>query len=357
MTTPTIPPAVVRGTSLKDMLSREAAASQGATQKPSEGRRIAIDLLDANPFQHRAAMDEDKLEELAASIAANGQLEAVPVRPHPDDPSRYQLIAGHRRTEAIKRLRSRATTDADRMRYSAVEALVKPGTSDRQMRIWGVVENAEREDTSPVEQGAALADLQEKEGLTVEQLIEETGMDANRVKRLLRIAKAPEVIRVGCTKGVMVQLYNEDGSPAATPKGRAKQEHRHLDLMAGLEFAALHAHYLKDGLTPKKANERIEKLIAEALTDGWAFRRIQERCKELKAGRSSKDNGSGAPVARGEGEGTPLGSGADATPDRPLFRVDERQLVVYKSRLADASPTQKASLRSALEKLISETLS
>jgi ParB/RepB/Spo0J family partition protein len=358
MTTPTTPTSPIgsgRGT-LKDLLSREAAASASSAHKPSEGRRIAIDLLDPNPFQHRAAMDDDKLEELAASIAANGQLEAVPVRPHPTDPSRFQLIAGHRRTEAFKRLRQRAPTEAERLRYSQVEALVKPGTTDRQMRIWGVVENAEREDTSPVEQGAALADLQEKEGLTVEQLIEETGMDANRVRRLLRIAKAPEVIRTGCTKGIMVQLYNEDGQPATTPKGRAKQEHRHLDLMAGLEFAALHAHFVKEGLPLKKANERLEKLIAEALGDGWAFRRIQERCKELKAGRAAKGGDGVGSKVDGAGGPAAIADGADGSPERPLFRIDDRQVVIYKTRLGEASPSQKATLRAALQKLIAESL-
>jgi ParB/RepB/Spo0J family partition protein len=353
MNTP--PSSQPRGTNIKDLLSREVAAAVGGDRKLGEGRHIALDLIDPNPFQHRTTMDEDKLEELVANIAVNGQLEAVPVRPNPADPTRYQLIAGHRRTEAFRRLRDRATTDSERLQWAQLLATIKTAVTDRQMRIWGVVENVEREDTSPVEQGAALADLQEKEGLTVEELIQETGMEANRVKRLLRIAKAPEVIRDGCTKGLMVQLYDENGAPLTTPKGRAKQEHRHLDLIGALEFAALHSHFLKDGNSPKKASERLEKLIDQALTDGWSFRRIQERCKELKAPRAPKPTTDTAGGTDGAGEGTSPATSHDA-PERALFKTDERQLIIYKSRLSESAPSQRAALRAALESLITEFL-
>jgi ParB/RepB/Spo0J family partition protein len=348
-TTPTSP---ARGSSIKDLLSREVAAA-AAGAKPGEGKLLALDLIDANPFQHRLVMDEDKLEELAANILQNGQLEAVPVRVHPDDPTRFQLIAGHRRTEAFRRLRARAASDAERIQWSQLLAIIKPAVTDRQMRIWGVVENAEREDTSPVEQGAALVDLQEKEGLSVEELIHETGMEPNRVKRLLRIARAPDVIKDGCTKGIMVQLYDDAGQPLTTPKGRAKQEHRHLDLIGALEFAALHAHFLRDG-SPKKAAERTEKLIAQALTDGWTLRRIQERCKELKAPRAPKPPTDSEPGEAGEGT-SPATSTDPAS--RPVFKDDDRQFVVYRSRLSEASPSQRAALRDALQRLLSEVAS
>ena len=259
---------------LRSLVGREVElAAAKAAPGQGEGKLVAIDLLDPNPYQHRARMDEDALEELVASIRANGQLEAVPVRVHPTNPGRFELIAGHRRCEAVRRLRDRAESDEDRLRFSQMLATVRRGVTERQMRIWSVVENAERADTSPVEQGAALVDLQEKEGLTLEQLVAETGMETDRVKRLIRIARAPDVIRDGCTKGVMVQLYDEKGVEQRTPKGRPKQEHRHLDLLAALEFAAFHAHLMRAGLSTKKANERVERAIMQALTDGWSYRR------------------------------------------------------------------------------------
>ena len=55
---------------------------------------VAVDLIDANPFQPRRTFSPDKLKELADSIRASGVVQPVLLR-RADD--RYQLIAGERR--------------------------------------------------------------------------------------------------------------------------------------------------------------------------------------------------------------------------------------------------------------------
>src|SRR4051812_37140710 len=70
------------------------AANTGVTE-------IEIDRVDPNPYQTRKSFSEEAINELAASITANGVVQPIVVRPHGAD--RYQLIAGQRRLLACKR--------------------------------------------------------------------------------------------------------------------------------------------------------------------------------------------------------------------------------------------------------------
>src|ERR1700721_466772 len=79
-----------------------APAAANAAPVPDEGkpREIPVDLIERNPFQTRATVDESALKELSASIAATGVVQPILVRPLPDN--RFQLIAGERRWLASK---------------------------------------------------------------------------------------------------------------------------------------------------------------------------------------------------------------------------------------------------------------
>src|ERR1051326_141470 len=68
-----------------------------AAEPPPE--TIAIELIDPNPLQPRRAFQEDRLEELAQSIRANGIIQPLVVRKAGE---RYQLVAGERRLRAAK---------------------------------------------------------------------------------------------------------------------------------------------------------------------------------------------------------------------------------------------------------------
>src|SRR5215510_1843392 len=104
------------------------------TDEAKSGRVLSIDLdlLDDNPYQPRTERDEVKAAELCESIAREGQLQPILVRPVG---GRWQIIFGHGRVAALRRLRREASTDEERSRYSTVRAEERTGVSHDQMLV------------------------------------------------------------------------------------------------------------------------------------------------------------------------------------------------------------------------------
>src|ERR687890_1587259 len=62
---------------------------------------IDLDLIEPNNFQPRMSFDDERLEQLAQSIRANGIIQPLLVRRL--SPDKYQLVAGERRWRAAQR--------------------------------------------------------------------------------------------------------------------------------------------------------------------------------------------------------------------------------------------------------------
>lgn len=155
-----------------------AVAEEQALGRPLE---IAVELIDRNPFQTRTGFDEDKLKELAASIAATGVVQPVVVRPGKN--GRYTLITGERRLLASKQA-GKAT----------VPAMVRE-VSDLQTMEMTVVENLQRADLNPMEQARAYERLSREFHLTQEQMAERTGKDRATVANFLRLLRLPDDVQ------------------------------------------------------------------------------------------------------------------------------------------------------------------
>ena len=82
------------GRGLSALLSAEGAAT--ATEATNE---VPIDLIDPSAAQPRSVFNDTKLEELAKSIASNGVVQPILVRPKG---GRFELIAGERRWRAAQ---------------------------------------------------------------------------------------------------------------------------------------------------------------------------------------------------------------------------------------------------------------
>ena len=142
--------------------------------------RIALDLVDPNPLQPRTAFQPDRLQELAASIRANGIIQPLVVRPRD---GRYQLVAGERRWRAA---RLAGITD--------VPVFVQDVPDDRLLEIT-LVENIQREDLNPIEVAHAFDRLARDLQLSHDEIARRTGKDRTSITNTLRLLKLPADIQ------------------------------------------------------------------------------------------------------------------------------------------------------------------
>jgi len=143
---------------------------------------LAIADIDKNPFQTRYVHDDDKLEELADSIKANGVVQPIVVRPSEDGDGRYILILGERRLHASKK----AGKDT-------IPAIVRR-VSLQQAAEMTIVENLQRDDLSALEQAEAFRILSKEFQLTQAQIGERVGLSRETVSNYMRLLKLPEVV-------------------------------------------------------------------------------------------------------------------------------------------------------------------
>jgi ParB family transcriptional regulator, chromosome partitioning protein len=144
---------------------------------------IAVDSIDANPFQPRSNFDGQALEELAASITKLGIVQPLTVRDSGN--GRYQLIAGERRLRAA-RLAG----------LTHVPAFIRTA-DDQAMLELALVENIQREDLDAMEVAISFQRLIDECRLTQEQLSERVGKQRSTVANYLRLLKLPAEIQLG----------------------------------------------------------------------------------------------------------------------------------------------------------------
>src|SRR5580693_4525010 len=164
--------------------------SQSAPAVEAEGgkpREIPVDQIDTNPFQTRSQVNQGQLAELAASIAANGVVQPVLVRPLAN--GRFQLIAGERRWRAS--LLAGKTT---------VPAMLRQVSDEQAMEIT-IVENLQRADLNPMEQARAFERLGREFHMTQEQMAQRTGKDRATVSNFLRLLKLPSGVQARVEAG------------------------------------------------------------------------------------------------------------------------------------------------------------
>ncbi len=176
------------GKGLDSLLPRaHAPAATPAEPEGGRPREIPLDQIDPNPFQTRSHMNEEQLGELAASIAANGVVQPVLVRPLAS--GRFQLIAGERRWRASQQA-GKAT----------IPAILRQVSDEQAMEIT-IVENLQRADLNPMEQARAFDRLSREFHMTQEQMAVRTGKDRATVANFLRLLRLPASVQTRVETG------------------------------------------------------------------------------------------------------------------------------------------------------------
>src|SRR5437868_1961434 len=146
-----------------------------------EMMEVDIDLIEPNNFQPRMNFNEERLEELAQCIKANGIIQPLLVRRIDD--GRYQIVAGERRWRA-----------AQRAGLSKVPCVIKEIPEDKMLEL-ALVENIQRQELNAIEEAQAYKRLIETLGFTQEMVAQRVGRDRTFITNYLRLLRLPEDIQ------------------------------------------------------------------------------------------------------------------------------------------------------------------
>jgi ParB family chromosome partitioning protein len=170
------------------LVDSQRARPVAARPKKGELFVCAIRRIHPNPRQPRQRFDEAALQTLAASIARDGLLQPLAVRPKPggDD---YELIAGERRLRAAKAA------------GLAEVPCVLIETDDEGLGVLSLIENLMREDLNPLDEAEAYQRLTDEFDLTQERIAERVGKSRVHVTNTIRLLGLPEVVRAYLAAG------------------------------------------------------------------------------------------------------------------------------------------------------------
>lgn len=199
--------------------------------------KLPLDEIRPNPFQPRKYFDESALNELAASIEAQGVFQPILVR---KTVVGYEIISGERRF--------RASQIAG---LSEIPALIEDYDDEKMMEV-ALVENIQREDLTIVEEARSYKLIMDNLNLTQEALSKKVGKSRSHVANILRILKLDDSI---------------------------------LDLLDTKQVSMGHVKVLITLDDAKLISSIVEKIIAQ----GLSVRQVEELAKEVKEPKKVKD--------------------------------------------------------------------
>ena len=142
-----------------------------------------IERLHSNPDQPRRDFPETELNELASSIRQRGIIQPVVVRPDPNRPGDYQIVAGERRWRA-----------AQRARLHEIPIVVRE-LDDRAVLELAIIENVQRSDLNPIEEANGYIQLIERFAYTQEKMSDIVGKSRSHVANTLRLLGLPDQVQ------------------------------------------------------------------------------------------------------------------------------------------------------------------
>ncbi|HEY2844083.1 MAG TPA: ParB/RepB/Spo0J family partition protein [Bryobacteraceae bacterium] len=154
------------------------AAAPAIAAKPG---MLPLSSIQPNPMQPRTVFNSNGLEELAASIRANGIIQPLIVRKLGDG---YQIVAGERRWRAA------------RLAELQDVPVVIQDVADRSMLELALIENIQREDLNPIETAHAFERLGRELGLSQEEIGRRTGKDRASIANMIRLLKLPKEVQL-----------------------------------------------------------------------------------------------------------------------------------------------------------------
>lgn len=195
---------------------------------------LPVDLIQRSSFQPRRDFNPVTLQELADSIAAQGVVQPIVVRPIAA--GRYEIIAGERRWRACQQAG-----------LHEIPVVIRP-VSDQIAFAMSLIENIQRDDLNPLEEALALQRLADEFSLTHQQVAQAVGKSRSAVTNLLRLLDLNEEVK---------DLFFD---------GQIETGHAKALLALPSEKQTTLAQEIADtGLTVRETEKRVRQLLGQDL--------------------------------------------------------------------------------------------
>ena len=169
----------------------DALLAGNETQNREQQRSLLVANLQPGKYQPRTQMDGASLEELAASIRAQGLMQPILVRPIGGSlgEDRFEIVAGERRWRA-----------AQMAGLGEVPALIRE-IPDESALAMALIENIQRENLNPLEEAQGLQRLIDEFSMTHQEAADAVGRSRPAASNLLRllqlVAPVQDLLRRG----------------------------------------------------------------------------------------------------------------------------------------------------------------
>lgn len=192
-------------------------------------KQIPLNQIMANPDQPRKTFTTEELTELADSIKEKGVLQPILLRAVSGRPYAYEIVAGERRWRASKLAG-----------LTEIPALVKTINSENAMEI-ALIENVQRENLNPMEEGAAYKNLMEKCGYEIADVSRLIGKSESYIRNIMRLDVLPTDVKKMVAGGQISASHARAIAVADNPTELAQQ-------------------ILRDGLSVAETVGRVKKM-------------------------------------------------------------------------------------------------
>lgn len=193
-------------------------------------QELKVAQLRPGKYQPRSHMDESALNELAASIKAQGVIQPILARVLPD--GGYEIIAGERRWRA-----------AQLAGLSIVPVLVRK-VEDNAALAMALIENIQRENLNPLEEAVGIQRLIDEFMMSHQTAADAVGRSRSATSNLLRLLKLPQIIQD------MVMLGQLDMGHA-----------RALLALEGAQQITAANKIVADGLSVREAEKLVQHIL------------------------------------------------------------------------------------------------
>ena len=204
---------------------------------------IPLKQITPNKNQPRKSFDNDTMHELKKSIAKNGVIQPITVRQISNE--KYEIISGERRYRSALALN-----------LESIPAYILSINTDAEMMELAIIENVQRENLNPMEEAEGYAILNDKYGLSHDEIAQKVGKSRPEIANTLRLIKLPPNIRNS------LKLTREDGGIS---KGHAR------------------------ALLTLKDRQKIQGMFQRIVNQGLSVRQTESLVKSISSKKSVKE--------------------------------------------------------------------